>query len=142
MSSLPIKTADAVLERIQASFPDIKAERQYVASLELKDTKELRIIVVPKEISYERASRSHNCVHVAVDVALMKKFQKGNAAELDPLCEIAEQLIKVFDGKPLGDALCVKAENEPIYAQEHFAKWRQFTSLITLTFTCFETMTP
>jgi len=126
--------ADAVLQKIKESFSDLQSERRYVASLELKDTKETRVIVVPKDISYERASRSHNNVQVAIDVALMKKFQKGDAAELDPLCELVEQILKLFDGKPLGDALCIKAQNVPIYAQEHYEKWRQFTSLITLTF--------
>lgn len=134
MSSLPIQMADAVLQKIKESFSDLQSERRYVASLELKDTKETRVIVVPKDISYERASRSHNNVQVAIDVALMKKFQKGDAAELDPLCELVEQILKLFDGKPLGDALCIKAQNVPIYAQEHYEKWRQFTSLITLTF--------
>ncbi len=142
MSSLPIKVADLVVEKIQKHFPELRAERQYVASLEIKDTKEARIIVVPKEINYDRASRSHNCVHVAVDVALMKKFQKGDAEELDPLCEMAEKLIKLFDGKMLVDILCVKAENTPIYAQEHYAIWRQFTSLVTLTFSCYESISP
>ena len=93
---------------------------------------------MPKEIGYERASRSQNSVQIAVDIALMKKFQKGDAAELDPLCETVEQILKLFDGKPLGDAICVKAQNMPIYAQEHYEKWRQFTSLITLTFLCHE----
>ena len=141
MSSLPIEMADFVLAKIKTSFPEIKAERQYVASLELKDTKETRIIVVPKEISYERASRSQNSVQVAIDVALMRKFQKGDAAELDPLCETVEQILKLIDGIPLEDTLCIKAQNLPIYAQEHFEKWRQFTSLITLTFLCHESIT-
>ena len=140
MSSLPIQMADAVLRKIKEAFPDIQAERRYVASLELKDTKETRIIVVPKDISYERSSRSHNNVQVVVDVALMKKFQKGDAAELDPLCELVESILKLFDSKPLGDALCLKAQNDPIYAQEHYEKWRQFTSLITLTFLCVESI--
>ena len=138
--SLPIQMADAVLLKIKEAFPDLSSERRYVPSLELKDTKELRIIVVPKDISYERASRSHNNVQVAVDLALMKKFQKGDAAELDPLCELVESLLKLFDSKPLGNALCVKAQNVPIYAQEHYEKWRQFTSLITLTFLCVESI--
>ena len=140
--SLPIQMAEAVLQKIQEALPDIKAERRYVPSLELKDTKETRIIVVPKDITYERASRSHNNVQVAVDVAVMKKFQKGDADELDPLCDLVEQLLKLFDSKPLGDALCLKALNEPIYAQEHYEKWRQFTSLITLTFLCIESIMP
>ena len=139
--SLPIQMAEAVLQKIKESFPDIQSERRYVPSLELKDTKDTRIIVVPKDISYERASRSHNNVQVAVDVAVMKKFQKGDAAELDPLCDLVEKILKQFDGKTLGDALCLKAQNVPIYAQEHYDKWRQFTSLITLTFLCMENIT-
>jgi len=138
--SLPIQMAEAVLQKIKEAFPDIKAERRYVASLELKDTKETRIIVVPKDIGYERASRSQNNVSVSVDIAVMKKFQKGDADELDPLCDLVEKLLKLFDSKPLGDALCLKAQNEPIYAQEHYEKWRQFTSLITLTFHCIESI--
>ena len=138
--SLPIQMADAVLLKIKESFPDLSGERRYVPSLELKDTKETRIIVVPKDISYERASRSHNNVQVAVDVALMRKFQKGDNSELDPLCDLVEAILKLFDGKPLGDALCIKAQNVPIYAQEHYDKWRQFTSLVTLTFLCYESI--
>ncbi|MCL2119670.1 MAG: hypothetical protein FWH27_14735 [Planctomycetaceae bacterium] len=140
--SLPIQMADAVLQKIKEAFPGVQSERRYVPSLELKDTKETRIIVVPKDISYERASRSHNNVQVAVDVAVMRKFQKGDAAELDPLCDLVESILKLFDSKPLGDALCFKAQNVPIYAQEHYDKWRQFTSLITLTFLCVESISP
>jgi len=138
--SLPIQMAEAVLQKIKEAFPDVNAERRYVASLELKDTKETRIIVVPKDIGYERASRSQNNVSVSVDIAVMKKFQKGDADELDPLCNFVESILKLFDSKPLGDALCLKAQNEPIYAQEHYEKWRQFTSLITLTFYCIESI--
>jgi len=138
--SMPIQMAEAVLQKIKEAFPDIQSERRYVPSLELKDTKETRIIVVPKDISYERASRSHNNVQVAVDVAVMKKFQKGDAAELDPLCDLVEKILKLFDSKTLGDALCLRAKNVPIYAQEHYDKWRQFTSLVTLTFHCIESI--
>lgn len=112
----------------------------YVASLELKDTKDVRVIVIPKEINYERASRSHNSILVLIDVAVMKKFSKGDADELDTWTNFVEEIIQLFDGKPLEDAMCVKVQNAPIYAQEHYEKWRQFTSLITLTFLCHESI--
>lgn len=132
--SLPIEQADAVLATIRTEFPEINAKRLYVPTLELKDTKETQIIVVPKSIQNDRLSRGHNTITVLIDVAVLKKFIGGDNEELDPLCDLVERIAKTFDGKVTGDMLCTNVKNQPIYDQEHFDRYRQFTSLLTMTF--------
>ena len=132
--SLPIQQADAVLLRIQSEFPEIASKRVYVPNLQLKDTKETQIIVVPKQIQNDRLSRGHNTTTVLIDVAVLKKFEKGDNDELDPLCDLVEQIARAFDGKVIGEMLCTNVKNQPIYDQEHYDRYRQFTSLLTMTF--------
>lgn len=132
--SLPIQQADAVLARIRSEFPTLDAKRVYVPNLQLKDMKKTQILVVPKELHVERLSRGHNTTVILIDVAVLKKFDSGDNAELDPLCDLVESIMKAFDGQMIGDMLCTKVKNQPIYDQEYFERYRQFTSLLTMTF--------
>jgi len=134
-----INIADAVVAELNGgSFSQsFSAERHYVPLFELKDMKQLRVTVVPKGLSVGAHSRSQNLVDYQVDVAVQKKFATGDAAELDPLMTLVEEIADFFRLRRLTaypGAAWVKTENAPVYAQEHYDELRQFTSVITFTF--------
>ena len=93
--------------------------------------------VVPKGVTVERADRTRNQYDFNIDVAVQKKFQTGDAAELDPLMALVEEIADFFRLRRLAeypDALWMRTENVPVYAVEHLDEFRQFTSVLTLTF--------
>jgi hypothetical protein len=61
-------------------------------------------------------------------------------SELDNLMQLVEDIAALFKPERLegySNALCVKKENDPIYDPDHLRQFRQFTSVITLTFKVF-----
>ena len=131
--------ADAVVAELNGhTFSQaLTAVRYYRPVFDLGEMQTLHVSVVPKGVTIERADRSHNQYDFAIDVAVQKKFETGDAAELDPLMALVEELADFFRLRRLAtypDAVWVKTENVPVYAQEHMEEFRQFTSVLTLTF--------
>jgi len=117
--------------------PAFTAKRYYRPMFDLAEMSDLHVSVVPRGMTIERADRSRNQHDVQIDVAVQKKFQSGDAAELDPLMALVEEIADFFRLRRLAaypDAVWVKTENVPVYAQEHLEEFRQFTSVLTLTF--------
>jgi len=134
-----IDIAEAVKDGLNAgSFSQpFTAERHYQPLFELKDMKTLKVSVVPNGITVNPLGRGQNQYDVKIDVALMKKFDKDDAAELDPLMLLVEEIADHFRLKRLAGyqgAMWIRTENVPVYAQEHMEQLRQFTSVLTFTF--------
>jgi len=131
--------ADAIVAELNAaslSLP-LTAARHYVPSFELQDMKDLHVSVVPKGVVITKSDRSRNTNDFQIDVAVQKKFEKGDAAEIDPLVTLVEEIADFFRLRRLDSypaAHWIKTEHAPIYAQEHWDELRQFTSILTLTF--------
>ena len=137
MSTLA-QIVDAVTDDLNAkafSLP-FEAERMYRPRFELPEMKELHVTVVPASIELTTASRSLVQIDYTIDVAVQKRFEKDGPTELDSLMALVEEIIDFFRmRRPAGqDAVCVRAANEPIYSQDHMDQFRQFTSVVTLTF--------
>lgn len=131
--------ADAVVQSLnEGDFGQpFSAHRCYVPTFDLKEMRTLHVTVVPRGIIIAGVTRAASQSECQVDVAVQKKFDKGDAAELDPLMTLVERIVTHFESRWLavaGGAVCVKVENKPIYAPEHYENLRQFTSIITLTF--------
>ena len=139
MPSELIQLVDAVVAALNGgtfSMP-FTAERHYQPLFDLAEMKDLHVSVVPRGIGVEQIARDKGAFDYRVDVAVQKKFAKGDAAELDPLVALAEEIAESFRGKRLPGmpgAAWVKTEHSPVYAQEHMQELRQFTSVMTLTF--------
>ena len=135
-----IQIADSVVAEINAgdfSKKSLSAQRLYVPNFDLEDMKELRVTVVPREVEYLPLDRVSNKYHATIDVAIQKKFSKGDAKEIDPLVLLVEELADYFRLKRLKSyvaARCIKVENAVLYSTEHWTQFNQFTSLLTLTF--------
>jgi hypothetical protein len=134
-----VQVADAVVAALNtASFSlPIEAERSYVPQFELSEMGELHVTVVPKAVEIAAAARDMAAYDYKIDVAVQKRFQEGDAAELDPLLHLVEEIAEHFRFKRLEGyptAAWVKTEHPAIYAPEHMESLRQFTSVVTFTF--------
>jgi len=139
MPSELIQIADAVVAALNAATfaMPFTAERHYQPVFDLAEMKDLHVSVVPRGKEVTQAARAMGTFDYKVDVAVQKKFVKGDAAELDPLVALAEEIAESFRAKRLPgmpDAAWVKTEHAPVYALEHMQELRQFTSVMTLTF--------
>ena len=111
------------------------AEMTILPVFELKDMRELKVTVVPKAQSFQRLSRDTGSREIQIDIGIQKKF--SGQSEAEELLGLVEEIAAHFDGKRLteaNNAICVKVANEPVYAPEHIEQYRQFTSVLTLTF--------
>jgi hypothetical protein len=134
-----IQIADAVVAQLSAATfsQPITAARHYVPSFELKEMNELRVTVVPKGMVVSPLDRSRLTHDAQIDLAVQKKFATGDAAEIDPLMALVEEIADHFRQRRLDSfpaAHWIKTEHKPIYAQDHWEELRQFTSVVTLTF--------
>ena len=113
------------------------AERHYQPVFELKDMKTLHVTVVPKETELQLATRNTSQHDCRVDVAIQKKLQTTDLAEIDQLMGLVEEIVSFLSRRKLSavpTALWIRTANEPIYAAEHLEQFRQFTSIVTLTY--------
>lgn len=131
--------ADAVVVEINSHVfsQPFNAERHYLPVFELPEMKTLHVTVVPKGMTVTQIARNQAAYDVQIDVAVQKKFDTGDAAELDPLMVLAEEIADFFRFKtlsgPLG-AAWIKTEHTALYAPEHMDQLRQFTSVLTISF--------
>ncbi len=136
---LVTEVAEAVKAGLNAgtfSMP-VAAERHYLPVFDLAEMKDLHVSVVPSGVTLSTLGRGRSQADVKVDVAVQKKLKKADAAELDPLMALVEEIAEFFKARRLAGypgAAWVRTENQPIYAQEHLGEMRQFTSVLTFTF--------
>ncbi len=131
--------ADAVVAQLNAGTfsQSFTAERAFLPVFELSDLKSVRVTVVPKGVTIIPGGRSHNQHDYAIDVAVQKKLDAADNAEIDPLVTLVDEIADFFRLKRLESypgAIWLKTENEPVYSQEHLDQLRQFTGLLTFTF--------
>ena len=134
-----IDIAEAVKDELNATSlsQEFTAERHYQPVFELPEMKTLHVTVVAKGVTIETATRGMVRYDYEIDVAAQKKFDDGDNPELDELMTLTEEVgdffrLRRLDAAP--HAVCVKIENAPVYSQEHMEQFRQFTSVLTLTF--------
>jgi len=140
-----IDIADAVVAELNGtSGPKVgqpptalNARRFYRPVFDLAEMKDLHVTVVPKGLEMRVADRTlvqHDC---SIDVAVQKKLQTADNAEIDGLMALVEEIADFFRLRRLvsqPNAIWVRTENSPVYSQEHLEQLRQFTSVLTLTF--------
>ena len=140
--SLVTTIADAVVAELNNAAPGtfsqtFTAARHYRPQFDLAELKTLRVSVVPKGIEISGLGRSSNQHDVSIDVAVQKKVAAADAAELDGLTHLTEQIADFFRLRrltALPGALWTKTDNVPVYAPEHLETKQVFTSVLTLTF--------
>lgn len=131
------KLADTVAAEINNAglFPEFTAERVFIPEYDLKTTKALKVSVVPKAVKVINIARDMHSKELQVDIGIQQKISDDEYIEV--LLYLAEQLVGLFDKKRLPampEAVCVKIENDPVYDPETLRQYRQFLSVVTLTF--------
>lgn len=135
--SVVVDMAEAVVNELNAtSFSQtFTARRSYLPRSDLAEMKDLHVTVVPKGLGTELHDRRQLRKDVQVDVAVQKKLDKCDNAEIDALEGLVEEIAEHFQAKrQVGQAVWLKTDHPAIYAPEHLEQLRQFTSVITLTF--------
>jgi hypothetical protein len=138
MASVIVQVASAVTEELNSATFSIPftAIRHYQPEFELKDLKSLHVTVVPRGVVITTLDRSRSQYDVQIDVAVQKKFSANTLEEIDPLMDFVQEIEDFFKQRSLKTvgAVWVKTENKPVYAPDHMQEYRQFTSVLTLTF--------
>lgn len=135
-----IDIAEAVKDALNVGefSQSFTTKRHYQPVYDLADFKTLRVTVVPKGLEVEPVSRSETSGEYQIDVSIQKKFTTGDNAELDPLMTLVSEIADFLTRRHLtvgeATAFWLKTENTPIFAANHMEEYRQFTSLLTLTY--------
>ena len=137
--ALVMDIADAVATELGtgAFSQAIAPQRMVLPEFGLEDMADLRVTVVPKAVEVTGSTRSV-CQHdVQIDIGIQKKLGKDLDAEVPVLCELVDEIAAFLKRRPLQatpHAVWVRSANEPIYAPEHLAEQRVFTSVLTVTY--------
>ncbi|MCC7409098.1 MAG: hypothetical protein IT442_13605 [Phycisphaeraceae bacterium] len=133
--------ADAVKAELNSSGSPLAGlavvQRHYKPAFDLKELKDLHVVVVPKAVESTGATRTLMQMDVQIDVGVLKKLGEDPVAEADTLMSLVEDIAGYLRSRPLAalpGVVWVRCENTPIYAPDHLEQFRQFTSVLTLTY--------
>ncbi len=140
--SLATDIADAVAAELNAAEPDtfgqtFTAVRRVLPAFELADLADLKVTVVPKAVQTSGASRSLTQLDVSIDIGIQKKLGSDLDTEVATLGALVDTIGDYLRRRPLAAAryaVWAGAKNEPVYAPEHLAEQRVFTSVLTVTY--------
>ena len=137
--ALAMDIADAVVaELASGSFSQaIAPQRMVLPEFDLASLAELRVTVVPKAVEITGSTRSVSQYDVQIDIGVQKKLGKDLDAGVPALCELVDEIAAFLKRRLLAGApyaAWVRSANEPIYAPEHLAEQRVFTSVLTVTY--------
>jgi hypothetical protein len=140
--ALVINIADAVTTELNTApagtfDQSFTAVRHVLPEFELSELIGLKVTVVPKGVDISGSTRSV-CQHdVQIDIGVQKKLGKDLDTEVATMCGLVDEIASFLEKRPLAAALnvaWVRTENNPVYAPEHLAGQRVFTSVLTLTY--------
>ena len=118
-------------EAVAASLGEWNAKPALAPEFTLRELEELKVVVVPVELTYRNISRALKERTVKLQIGFMKRAKKE---QLDELLATVEKLGMSFSGKEFCGAKCIAVGFNPIYAADQLRERNQFTSVIELTF--------
>ncbi len=140
--SLVVDIADAVAAELNAApggtfSQPVSAQRLVLPEFELAELTELKVSVVPKSVEISGSTRAMRQYDIAVDVGIQKKLGKDLDTEVAALGTLVDEMADYLRKKTLGAApfaVWIGIDNDPVYAPEHLAEQRVFTSVLTVTY--------
>jgi len=140
--SLVIDIADAIAAELNAAPPGtfsqaLTAERQVLPIFELADLAELKVTVVPRSVQITGSTRAASQYEIAIDVGVQKRVSKQVDDDVETLGTLIDEIADYLRRRQLGQATYaawISIDNEPVYAREHLAEQRVFTSVLTVTY--------
>jgi hypothetical protein len=144
MSSKLIQLADAIVTDLQGAAFDLslQAERGYQVIKDLPELDHVTVLVVPRSVEIQTATRATRQYDPVIDVGVLRKLptfisKDKDLETLDGLMGLVEQMVVFLFENPLptgsGHHL-IEVNNNPIYRPEHLAGSRQFTSVVSVTY--------
>ena len=139
MSAIVAQIADAVVTKLNADTWDLSftAVRRYAPTFRLRDMDTLHVTVVPSSESIEQMGRSRRQHDYVIDVGVQQRFSSDSNATIDPLADLVQDIADAFAGASLSgytSAVWTGTEVDPIFAPDHFQQFRQFTSVVHLSY--------
>lgn len=130
--------ANAVTDRLNGAVfsQGFTAAMSFRPQYRLKELGTLKVTVVPKGSVRTLESRSAERKDHEVDIGILRRV--ADDAEIQALLDLVEEIEEHFrEDRSLAGvpgAACMEIGNDPIYDPEHLDKYRQFTSVVTLTY--------
>ncbi len=138
VASMHVQIVDAVVAELNGATLSqlVVAERHYLPVFDLGEMKDLHVTVVPRAMIVQPAGRTLLQHDYSVDIAVQKKAAPDDADTIDGLMALVEEIAAFFKLRSIVGVpgAWVKTEHAPIYSPEHMEQYRQFTSVITLTY--------
>ena len=141
MTTTIIDIADALVAELNgnAFSRTFTAARAYYPTVELADMSVLHVTVVPKSKSTTPINRISDQEDLAIDIGVQQRFSAGAdpIAEADGLMAFVDEIAAFLNRRPLAGLPALAwlgTDNENVYSPEHFAQFRQFTSVLTVTY--------
>lgn len=113
------------------------AVRRVLPAFDLSELAELQVTVVPKAMAINGATRSACQYDLTVDIGVQKKLSKDLDVDVAALGTLVDQIADYLRRRQLDSApfaTWVSMANEPVYAPEHLAEQRVFTSILIVTY--------
>jgi len=134
-----IDVADALVARLNAGqfSQPLTAERKYQPVFDLPQLADLKVSVVPKAVAITTASRHDSFYDCTIDVGIQKKVDSDDAAQIDPLVDLVEEIadhLRMQRLDELPEAAWMRIENDPVFAPELLDQDRVFTAVLTVTY--------
>lgn len=138
MAATIVTLADAVVAQLNAAAfsQPVAAVRHYLPRFELSEMNTLKVSVVPKSVTTLSLDRNRDRFEYRLDVAVQKKTDV-TLPVLDALVALVEEIADHLRTQRLTafpEARCSGVETNPVYAPEHLDEFRQFTSVLTATY--------
>lgn len=146
MPAVVIEIADAVVAAMNAKSDAgelserFAAERLYVPIHRAEELTDLRVSVVPRELSMVILTRGSDDFTYTIDVAVQKKIGQGKMtpaeikAACDPLMLLSEEIADLFRGREFLASIpgrFVGLTNSPIFVPDHLDEHRVFTGVVS-----------
>ena len=139
--SLHTDIADGVVTALNGgSFSlDFTAERVYHQAEDLGGRTDLLVVVMPRNWSMTGLSRAGAAEEdFVVNVAVRKRVDDIEAATLDPLMTLADEIGQALHGVALDgvdpQAVCVDTERDQVFEDDHLDELRIFTAVLAFTY--------
>jgi len=137
-----IAIADAVAGELNAAPAGtfdlaFTAVRRVLPEFELSDLAELQVSVVPKAVEISGSTRSVSQWDYQIDIGVQKKLGQDLDTEVATLCGLMDAIADYLRRRALSaapHAAWVRMQNDPVYAPDHLAEQRTFTSVLTVTY--------
>ena len=134
-----VDIADAVVEELNGHefSQEFTAVRLYVPRYKPQDIKDLTVTVVPGPHAIEGATRGSDQHEYTILVGVQMKLDSDDAATLDPMVSLVEEVADFLGGRPLASvplAVCSGVLNEEPLIPEHLDQLRIFTSFVSATY--------